>query len=610
MTLNVPHNRYSHAQLELLGLTPIQLQLRAEPTWREEIESVMVGITRDGVEKACITIQQLRLGVASVATVEWTIMRDGEFKTLRARMAMSPSTSSQSGSSEEIFELFGVTEDITEQVSIEKRRRRRLSTVEGVLRSLPDAVVVVRDGIITLANEQARRLLGDLVAEGAPLLGLAEDHLMERLADHGRPGNVATPAVIRVRGDAERYVEVSSSDLEADEVARTLVFRDVTRRLRAEHRAEAAERLASVGQLAAGVAHEINNPLAFVSLNLELLSEELTGLGLPPPIETDLSERLNDALLGTRRITEIVSQLRIYANARTVSNRSGRVREAVELAVQLSSLSQVNRVTIDTRLTESLPKVSMAVGPLSQVFINLFVNASDAIATAEIEEGRVVISSTQTEGFVQLFVHDNGPGISRSSQRRIFEPYFTTKEPGKGTGMGLSIVRSLIHRAGGTISLRDVRFGTCFEIHLPIVEQANLEEEVTTHQPASESETKRRRMLIIDDESRLLHALSRRLGNQYEVRTASDGVEAKEILEGGFVPHAILCDVVMPRMDGREFYEWLGTFDKRLQGRVILMTGGTLSPDRADFIRDGSRSLLSKPVTFETIERSIEALDE
>jgi CheY-like chemotaxis protein/two-component sensor histidine kinase len=365
-----------------------------------------------------------------------------------------------------------------------------------------------------------------------------------------------------------------------------------------------------VGQLAAGVAHEINNPLAFVSLNLELLSEELTGLGLPPPIETDLSERLNDALLGTRRITEIVSQLRIYANARTVSNRSGRVREAVELAVQLSSLSQVNRVTIDTRLTESLPKVSMAVGPLSQVFINLFVNASDAIATAEIEEGRVVISSTQTEGFVQLFVHDNGPGISRSSQRRIFEPYFTTKEPGKGTGMGLSIVRSLIHRAGGTISLRDVRFGTCFEIHLPIVEQANLEEEVTTHQPASESETKRRRMLIIDDESRLLHALSRRLGNQYEVRTASDGVEAKEILEGGFVPHAILCDVVMPRMDGREFYEWLGTFDKRLQGRVILMTGGTLSPDRADFIRDGSRSLLSKPVTFETIERSIEALDE
>ena len=107
----------------------------------------------------------------------------------------------------------------------------------------------------------------------------------------------------------------------------------------------------------------------------------------------------------------------------------------------------------------------------------------------------------------------------------------------------------------------------------------------------------------------MLHALARRLGTQYEVRTASDGLEAKEILENGFVPHAILCDMVMPRMDGREFYEWLGSFDKSLQDRVILMTGGTLSADRADFIRDGERSLLSKPVSFETIERSIEALE-
>jgi len=606
---NVPLHRYSQSQLELLGLEPIRLQLGAESTWREELETVLVGISRDDVEKACIAVQQLRLGVASVATVEWITMRDGDFKTHRARMAMSPATASQSGDAEEVFELFGVTEDITEQVSLAKRQRRRLSTVEGLLRSLPDAVVVVRDGIITLANEQARRLLGDLVAEGAPLLGLAEDHLMKRLADHGRPGNVATPSVIRVRGDAERYVEVSSSDLEADEVARTLVFRDVTRRLRAEHRAEAAERLASVGQLAAGVAHEINNPLAFVSLNLELLSEELDGLGLPPPIEKDLSERLNDALVGTRRITEIVGQLRIYANARTVSNRSGRVREAVDLAMQLSSLSQNNTVSVDARINEQLPKVGIAVGPLSQVFINLFVNASDAIATAGMEDGRVVISATQNEGFVQLFVHDNGPGIPKASQRRIFEPYFTTKEPGKGTGMGLSIVRSLVHRAGGSISLREVRFGTCFEIHLPIVDGTPLEEEVTTQQPMNNADAKTRRMLIVDDESRLLHALARRLSSQYEVRTASDGLEAKEILESGFVPHAILCDMVMPRMDGREFYEWLGSFDKGLQDRVILMTGGTLSADRADFIRDGQRSMLSKPVSFETIERSIEALE-
>jgi CheY-like chemotaxis protein len=286
------------------------------------------------------------------------------------------------------------------------------------------------------------------------------------------------------------------------------------------------------------------------------------------------------------------------------------VREAVELAIQLTSLSKDTKVSIVNRVPEELPKVRMAVGPLSQVFINLFMNANDAIVTDGPDDGRVVISTSVSDGFIQVFIQDNGPGIPKSSKRRIFEPYFTTKEPGKGTGMGLSIVRSLVHRAGGAISLREVRYGTCFEVHLPLADGTELDEEITSRQPVKDDADQLRRMLIIDDESMLLRVLARRLSNQYEVRTASDGIEAKEILESGFVPHAILCDIVMPRMDGREFYEWLGTFDQRLQGRVILMTGGTLSADRADFIRDESRTVLSKPLSFESIEQSIEALED
>jgi signal transduction histidine kinase len=598
----------------MLGFRSLRFVLGADSTWADTISSELAGLSEPDLEQACIAIQQLRLGVSSVAFVEWYVMKDGDIKAYRARLAVAPeAVAGADGGAEEgegVFELFGVSEEITEQVRMEKLQRQRLSTVEGVLRSLPDAVVVVQSGVIKLANEQARRLLGPLVAEGSPFLGIAEEDLRKRLAEHGRPGNVAAPTVIRLRGDAERYVEVTSSDLEADELARTLVFRDVTRRLRAEHRAEAAERLASVGQLAAGIAHEINNPLAFVSMNLEMLAEDLNSLGLPPPVQTDLKGRMNDALLGTRRITEIVSQLRIYANARSVSNRSGRVREAVELAIQLTSLSKDTKVSIVNRVPEELPKVRMAVGPLSQVFINLFMNANDAIVTDGPDDGRVVISTSVSDGFIQVFIQDNGPGIPKSSKRRIFEPYFTTKEPGKGTGMGLSIVRSLVHRAGGAISLREVRYGTCFEVHLPLADGTELDEEITSRQPVKDDADQLRRMLIIDDESMLLRVLARRLSNQYEVRTASDGIEAKEILESGFVPHAILCDIVMPRMDGREFYEWLGTFDQRLQGRVILMTGGTLSADRADFIRDESRTVLSKPLSFESIEQSIEALED
>ena len=134
----------------------------------------------------------------------------------------------------------------------------------------------------------------------------------------------------------------------------------------AELRAAAAERLASVGRLAAGVAHEINNPLAYVTMNLELLQEDVQRMMLPPPLEKEIHQKLDDAMTGANRVNEIVSQLRIFANARTTKQVGGRVPEAIDLAQQLSRFAMHASVEVQVSLGRSLPKVTMGVGRLSR----------------------------------------------------------------------------------------------------------------------------------------------------------------------------------------------------------------------------------------------------
>lgn len=235
-----------------------------------------------------------------------------------------------------------------------------------------------------------------------------------------------------------------------------------------EHRRSRAERLATLGQLAAGVAHEVNNPLAYLKANLAFVGE-LTTEHLPLEDRAELAEVLEESRIGLDRIAEIVRSLKLYARDDEEEHRC-EVSAAVNEACQLASIRLRGMATLEKRLDPGLPTVPMAQGRLVQVVLNLLINAADAVATRA-GAGMVLVEAMQLPGGngVCLAVEDDGVGLSPEVRDRLFRPFFTTKPPGQGTGLGLSLAEEMITRVGGTITALDRPGGpgTRFEIELP-----------------------------------------------------------------------------------------------------------------------------------------------
>jgi signal transduction histidine kinase len=229
-------------------------------------------------------------------------------------------------------------------------------------------------------------------------------------------------------------------------------------RLHAERERAEVERLVMVGQLAAGVAHEVNNPLAFVKANLSYLKEELRREDSPPD-PAELGEVLTETEQGLLRIQQIVTDLRRFSREGNEQEReeAGSPGEAMEEARRLASvrLRGLGEVVLD--VGPELPRVSLGQRRLVQVLLNLLLNAADAVEAAEPPRAaRIVVRARRREeGGVRLEVEDNGPGIPPEVLPRLFEPFFTTKPPGKGTGLGLALCRGYVSESGGALSVEN-----------------------------------------------------------------------------------------------------------------------------------------------------------
>ncbi|WP_240360574.1 sensor histidine kinase [Pyxidicoccus caerfyrddinensis] len=258
--------------------------------------------------------------------------------------------------------------------------------------------------------------------------------------------------------DAER-----EADRERVEALQRLAESERLRSQSERNRAE-MERLAVMGKLAAGVAHEVNNPLAFVKSNLGFLEEEL---GEPAPDVEELRRVLEETRQGVMRIQQIVADLRRFSRDTAESDERCAVGDAVDEAQRLASvrLRSLGEVMVD--VAPNLPLVRISQRHLVQVLVNLLLNAADALDTAEPRRpARIVVSAAATEAGVKMEVEDNGPGIPESVLPRLFEPFFTTKPPGKGTGLGLALCREYVARAGGTLAAENrpeggARFTLC-----------------------------------------------------------------------------------------------------------------------------------------------------
>jgi signal transduction histidine kinase/ActR/RegA family two-component response regulator len=371
-----------------------------------------------------------------------------------------------------------------------------------------------------------------------------------------------------------------------------------TRELHQAHQALAqAERLAAIGRLSAGVAHEINNPSAAVVSNLTYLKTSLAGGDLPP----DAADALEDSLTSMGKISRIVRQL---LDTGRVAASDTSVRSTFDVALAVEHAVHTARAALDRplQLTLDVPAV-FGVGDqlmIEQVLVNLIVNGAQAVPA-----GRDVQLTIRTESLtncVKLTVTDNGEGMSEEVARRAFEPFFSTKAFGKGTGLGLSVSLGLAKAMGGDLRVaRTSKAGTTMELLI----RSSLR--LSSAPPALPAQSPRaaQRLLIVDDDPIVRESLSRMLSKVFQVETASGVREARRSASGTHFD-AILCDVMMADGGGEAFFSWLQRERPGTASRLIFVTGGVTDEASRRFLDGLAQPVLYKPVDLITVERAVE----
>jgi nitrogen-specific signal transduction histidine kinase/ActR/RegA family two-component response regulator len=392
---------------------------------------------------------------------------------------------------------------------------------------------------------------------------------------------------------AKAYGELSR-ELERRVEARTRALAETEAALRR------AERLAGIGQLASGVAHEINNPLMVITTNLEVLREIVP----PDAIDETAWECVDDSRKAAARVAWIVRQLHLAGQGAVRTDVStGRVDvgEAAKVAIESAKVADSAAVPIELEVRG--PAFARGEGTmLTQVLTNIVVNATHAISDGR-ADGRVTVRVEKKGDEVHAIVEDNGCGMSEETQRRLFEPFYTTKPVGKGTGLGLAVSSGLVAAMKGEIRVSSCEGeGTLITVILRAVTEDEDAEPPSTRR---EKPIARRRVLVVDDDADVVRSLERLLTPSYDVETAATVAEALDTLARG-PTDAILCDVMMPDGGGERLLSALEAKKSPLASRVVFITGGAVNERARTFaVREGTR-VVTKPFLGAELTRAIE----
>jgi PAS domain S-box-containing protein len=470
----------------------------------------------------------------------------------------------------------------------------------GFLSAIPDGVAVLRDDLVYFANPALLKLLerDDRAVVGLPFVELIEEGDREAFLQREpeRPITVRFPAP---NGD-KRFAEISAAGSISFEgrPASILVARDITERRLAEEQLAHAERLAALGELAAGVAHELNNPMAYVVMNLELVRETLERRG-----DATTREPLLEALDGIRRMQEIALELRAFAGSDGEgAPEAVALGRAVESAINITRNQLRHRAVVRRELEPGL-SVRAREGQLVQVLVNLLANAAQAIPEDGAQHTVTIATRALDGGRVEISVSDTGTGIPSEILPRLFTPFATTKARGQGSGLGLAISRRIVDRFGGDIRAENLAAGGA---KLTItLSAAPLPAKKSEHAPAPASERRQHfRILVIDDESAICRALQRVL-SRHDVRALNDGQEALALLQRDDFD-AVVCDLMMPGISGPKLYAAACEGRPSLRKRFIFISGGTLSEDAARFLQSCECTVLPKPFSNATMLAAVQ----
>jgi PAS domain S-box-containing protein len=517
-------------------------------------------------------------------------------------------------------QVVGSVMDISDRMLALETQRRLAALVEaseeGILSITPAGTIESwNKGAARIFGYKAEEIVGQSVLILTPPARQAESRaFLERTSKGGSISGLETVRRTKCGKDIEISLSIAPIvDVAGDFVGMSALFQDITERKRLRAQLALADRTASLGTLAAGVAHEVNNPIAYVVANLNRIVsglERLRGSALSPELAegvASLSQAAVDAKDGASRIAQIIRDLQILSRGGEDTRRPVDLRAIVDIAVKMAAAQAHGRARIVKELGD-VPLVDANEGLLVQVFINLLVNAAHAIPEGAADRNAIcVITRADEAGRAVVEVRDTGAGIPPEIRERIFEPFFTTKPVGEGTGIGLAICRGIVSAHGGEIGVEsELGKGSSFRVTLPSVGPRTAPAEAAAKAaPVEGSAPRRGRLLVIDDEVRLGKAIAHELSSEHDAELATSGGEALALFQRGERFDVILCDLFMPSMPGMALYAELRRIAPGQADRMIFLTGGAFTAGARKFLAEVSNRSLEKPFDMDRLRSMV-----
>jgi len=507
-------------------------------------------------------------------------------------------------------------QDITRRKQAQAALERSEARFRALAENAPDGIAITRWPNIVYLNRTAALMLGFESPEqavGSSLLErltpvgaqLADQRVAERFRGE-RTGGIAE---YTVRG-SNRVVEVSASAIEYDGAPAMLGFaRDITERKAIVARLMESEKLAAIGTLAAGVAHEVNNPLAYLLLNIEILIRQLPKLLEDPTLLPSLGARLEQARHGGERVKTIVRDLQTFTRRDDGEGGPVLLDAAIDAALSIAGHELRHTISIVRRF-ELVPAVLGNATRYEQLFLNLILNAAHALAGLPLERRVIELELRASPGAgdkVIASVRDHGVGMCAETLGRALEPFFTTKPLGAGTGLGLSICQNIVHAAGGTLNLKSEQgVGTTVQIELPAYRGKAPRK--SSHPPEVREPVRRASLLVIDDETAITNSIAFALEDEHDVVCCSSAAAALALLRSGRHFDVVLCDLVMPERDGTALFSDVSAELPELAARFVFMTGGASLPHAQRFLDEVQNPRLDKPFALDTLRALLRTL--
>jgi PAS domain S-box-containing protein len=486
-----------------------------------------------------------------------------------------------------------------------------------LLDQLPDGIGVYRDGKFLHVNRSLLETLGyegpgEVVGKPWTIIVHPDhaermDEMFQKVLRDGGISPFAEVECLRKDGGTVT-VELAAVRVNFDgQPAVVGIGRDVSERKELTARMMKMDRMITIGTLAAGVGHEINNPLTVVIENVRFAIERLeqmrnvVGVG-------EVLESLEEARQGARRVGLVTRDLKTFSHTDETGRETILIEDLVDSATSLVWNELRHRAKLVKDMEPGL-HVSANRALLGQVFLNLLLNAAHAIEEGRADHNSIRIRSWQRDDHVLVEFTDTGTGIPPVVRDRIFEPFYTTKPIGQGTGLGLSICREIVEAHGGEVLLQsEMERGSTFTVVLPLAEAA--EQADAEPQPVDEVDEAlgKARILVVDDEPMICSLVSRALGKEHEVVALTEAHRAVELFKGGDRFDIIFCDLMMPDMTGMDLHAAVEQISPAQADRIVFLTGGAFTPRAREFLDSVDNRRMDKPFDVRALKRLVEAM--